>query len=134
MKLRLTSRAVTAFALVFPLLLFCGCKRQPATSETSRTVPSPATVPKVPKTPFENDLDYVRRGQFTYVFVFSRMDGEAFTREDIEYLKANSPNETNQWVSSDEGKRVIAGTNFEFKPENLAALQKRFKIDDFSGK
>ena len=68
------------------------------------------------------------------LFIFSRKEGGAFTRDDIAYLKANSPAETNQWISTDEGRRVIAGTNFEFKPEHFDALKQRFNIEDYSGK
>jgi hypothetical protein len=96
------------------------------------TQPAVASSPKA-QTPFERDLDYVRQGSFTYVFVFARKDGGVFTAEDIAYLKASSPPETNQWVSADDGKRVIAGTNFEFKQEHFDALNKRFNIENLSG-
>lgn len=104
------------------------CKRGDSSSN-----PVTASSPK-PQTPFERDLDYVRKGQFTYVFIFSRPDGGVFDKEDITYLKTNSPPETNQWIVTEDKRRVIAGTNFEFKPENFEALNKRFKVEDYSGK
>jgi hypothetical protein len=68
------------------------------------------------------------------MFVFSKKDGGVFTSDDITFLKANSPPETNQWVKTDEGRRVIAGTNFEFKQEHFDALNTRFNVEDWSGK
>ena len=123
-------RLVSTFVVILVLAGFpAGCAKK------SDTAPPPvaASSPK-PQTPFERDLDYVRSGQFTYVFVFSRKEGGNFSTDDITYLKANSPPETNQWVSTEGGRRVIAGTNFEFKQEHFDALNKRFNIEDFSGK
>jgi len=116
-------------ALALSTAITVGCRK--ASDPVSK--PVVATSP-TPQTPLERDLDYVRLGQFTYMFVFSRKDGGVFTSEDISYLKSNSPKETNQWVSSDGGRRVIAGTNFEFKQEHFDALSKRFQIANYTGK
>jgi hypothetical protein len=118
-------------------LFFYGCARKPpATAETETDSAQSASTPRPsPKTPFEQDVQYVRDGQFTYIMVFSRKDGGVFDKDDVDYLKANSPGQTNQWVRTDDGRRVIAGTNFEFTPENLDALRKRFNVEDYgSGK
>jgi hypothetical protein len=117
-------------ALVALFSSACG-KKNESQSQPAKTS---SASPKQPQTPFERDLDYVRKGQFAYVFVFTRREGGAFTKDDIAYLKANSPPETNQWISTDEGRRVIAGTNFEFKPEHFDALKQRFNIEDYSGR
>jgi hypothetical protein len=123
--------AISLLALLaLATLLFSGCGR----ANESTSVPTSAARSPEPQTPFERDLDYVRKGQFTYVLVFSRKDGGVFDKDDITFLKANSPSETNQWISSEDGRRVIAGTNFEFKPEHLTALNQRFNIEDMSGK
>jgi hypothetical protein len=124
---RLTVLSFAVFALAIMLPTAC----QKGASDTPNQ-PAVASSPKA-QTPFERDLDFVRQGSFTYVFVFSRKDGGVFTAEDIAYLKASSPPETNQWVSTDDGKRVIAGTNFEFKQEHFDALYKRFNIENLSG-
>ncbi len=112
-----------------------GCKKSSDSNPARANSNSPtAATPAKSQSDFERDLSYVRTGQFTYVFIFSRKDGAAFIKEDIDYLKANSPQETNQWIRTDDGRRVIAGTNFEFKPEHFDALNKRFNIEDYSGK
>jgi hypothetical protein len=137
---RILKRYTTALILVLAasLLQACGGSSQnnqaTATNTASANTSVPASSPTTPQTQFERDLQYVRNGQFTYILIFSRKDGGKFDQDDITYLKANAPKETNQWVSTDEGRRIIAGTNFEFTVENLDALQKRFKIEDYSGR
>jgi hypothetical protein len=80
-------------------------------------------------------VQYVRDGQFTYILVFSRKDDGVFDKDDVDYLTANSPAQTNQRIKSEGGRRVIIGTNFEFTPENFDALRKRFNVEDYgSGK
>jgi hypothetical protein len=126
---------VASLALALCFSSACGKREAAQTNSQGRTAgASPAPANRTPQTPFERDLDYVRKGQFTYVLVFSRKDGGVFDKDDIAYLKANSPAETNQWISTDEGRRVIAGTHFEFKAEHFDALNKRFNVEDYTGK
>ena len=98
---------------------------------------SPAAAPSspapTPKTGFEADLDYVRKGQYTYVWVFSRKDGKPLDKTDAAYLRTNAP-QVVDWVTTDEGKRVIAGTNFDLAKGNLELLKKRFNVEDYTGK
>lgn len=126
---------VTALVVVMlaASVVFYGCGRS-GNAPDAANAPKTSVSPQRPPAPFETELDYVRKGQFLYIFVFKRKDGGAFDREDIAYLKANSPEETNQWVVSDDRRYVLAGTNFEFKPEQLGALGKRFVIEDYTGK
>jgi hypothetical protein len=123
--------------LMLAALLCYGCTRKPPTPEVTGTdsAQDAATPRPSPGTPFEQDVQYVRDGQFTYILVFSRKDGGVFDKDDVDYLKANSPGQTNQWLKTDGGRHVIAGTNFEFTPENLEALRQRFNVEDYgSGK
>ena len=99
-----------------------------ANSAASQTSPAPP-----PKTGFEADLEYVRKGQYTYVWVFSRKDGKVLDKDDAAYLRTNAP-QVVDWVTTEEGKKVIAGTNFDLAQGNLALLQKRFKVEDYTGK
>lgn len=100
-------------------------------SNGSVAVPS-SPVPS-PKTGFEADLDYVRKGQYTYVWVFSRKDGKPLDKNDAAYLRTNAP-QVVDWVTTEEGKRVIAGTNFDLAKGNLGLLKKRFNVEDYTGK
>ena len=113
---------------------FCGCKRSGSESVNDNNAAAASPSPRKPLTEFERDLEYVRTGQFTYIYVISRADSSPLNSDDIAYLKQNAPPQTNQWLRTDQNRRVIAGTNFEFTPENLDALRKRFLVEDYSGK
>ena len=82
---------------------------------------------------FEADLDYVRKGQYTYIWVFSRKDGKTIDKDDAAFLRTNAP-QVVDWVTSDEGRKVIAGTNFDLAKGNLELLKKRFVVEDYTGK
>ena len=112
-------------------LLFASCRRR-AASEDETPDTSTYRPESTPATQFERDLKYVRDGHFTYVWIFSRKDGKEFTTEDSDALHTNAPKVVD-WVKTDQN-RVIAGSNFPIDPANLSNLQKRFKIEDYSGK
>ena len=107
------------------------------TNTNTASVKVPATPPSLPtpspKTGFEADLDYVRKGQYTYVWVFSRKDGKTLDKNDAAYLRTNAP-QVVDWVTSNQGTRVIAGTNFDLTRGPLAQLKKRFVVEDYTGK
>ena len=105
------------------------------TDSASPSGPSNAqsTTAPSPKTGFEADLDYVRKGQFTYVWVISRKDGKPFDKDDGAFLRTNAP-QVVDWVTTDEGRKVIAGTNFNLGQGNLDLLKKRFKVEDYTGR
>ena len=96
-------------------------------SAISQTSPAPP-----PKTGFEADLEYVRKGQYTYVWIFSRKDGKELMPEDSQVLHTNAPKVVD-WVKTDQN-RVIAGSNFPIEAAQMVNLQKRFKVEDYSGK
>jgi len=113
-------------------LSLSGCKRQTtADDETPDT--STYRPESTPATEFEQKLKVVRDGHFKYVWVFSRLDGRAFTPDDSQVLHTNAPKVVD-WVGMDDKKKFIAGSNFPIDPPNLAVLQKRFKIEDYSVK
>ena len=109
----------------------CGSGNQPTSnSQATNSAPAPAASPL---TGFEKDLDYVRKGQYTYIWVFSRKDGKPIDKEDAAYLRTNAP-QVVDWVTTDGGKKVIAGTNFDLAQGNLELLKKRFIVEDYTGK
>jgi hypothetical protein len=83
---------------------------------------------------FERDLASVQRNNFQKVYVISRPDGGALNADDKTYLKTNMPIETTMRVLTDEDRRLIVGTNFDLKPEHFDALNKRFRIEDYTGR
>lgn len=115
--------------------LVSGCRKSPDSANGSSSPQGqPATTPTPVRTDFEQKLQYVRDGQFHHVYVFSRKDGGAFDKDDVKYLTDNSPvgEKTNMRVKTDDGRRVIIGTNFEYTAEQVTALFKRFNIEDYT--
>jgi hypothetical protein len=129
MKAILQMSCILVIAASLPL---AACRRQssddegPPDTSTYRPLPTPATE-------FEQKLKDVRDGHFQHVWVFTRLDGKEFTSEDSEILRTNAPRVVD-WIGLDDKKTYIAGSNFPLEPKNLATLQKRYKIEDYSGK
>lgn len=123
--------------LIIAVFLFAGCHRSAPNSDNSASTPaetSQAPVPSPsPQTEFEKDLQFIRNGSYTYVYVFSRKDGKALDPTDSAFLRTNAP-QIVDWAKTDGGKKVIAGTNFNLEEGNLAALKKRYNVEDYSGK
>ena len=122
--------------LIGLILLLGACGGSPpqnqSNPESAAPQPSP-TIQASPLTGFEKDLQYVRNGQYSYIWVFSRKDGKPLDRDDGAFLRTNAP-QVVDWVTTDNGRKVIAGTNFNLEEGNLAALKKRFVAEDYSGK
>jgi hypothetical protein len=109
-----------------------GCQK----SGPEATNIEPASSPKPQVSPlvgFAKDLQYVKNGQYTYIWVFSRKDGKALDKDDSQFLRTNAP-QVVDWVITEEGKKVIGGTNFNLEEGNLDVLKKRFVAEDYSGK
>jgi hypothetical protein len=119
--------------LVIVVLLFGACGGS-APTDTSTPTPaqSPTAMPS-PLTGFEKDLQYIRNGGYTYIWIFSRKDGKPLDKDDSAFLRTNAP-QVVDWVTTDEGRKVIGGTNFNLEEGNLEALKKRFVAEDYSGK
>lgn len=99
--------------------------------KTSSDAPPPP--PPSPKTGFEADLEWMKKGQYTYIWVFSRKDGKPIDSEDADYLRKNAP-QVVDLIISEEGKKAIAGTNFDLAQGNLGLLQQRFNAEDYSAR
>ena len=123
-------------ALILGAVLLCatcsGSQDSSTNNPSSAASPSPTVQPS-PLTGFEKDLQFIRNGQFTYVYVFSRKDGKPLDAQDGAFLRANAP-QVVDWVTTDEGKKVIAGTNFNLEEGNMQRLKTRFNTEDYSGK
>src|SRR5437868_4878497 len=128
--------------LLIPGLVLClsvfsfGCASAPSNSSTTPS-PEPSTAIATPQssplTGFAKDLQYIRNGGYTYIWTFSRKDKKPLDKDDSAFLRANAP-QVVDWVTTDEGKKVIAGTNFNLEEGNIDALRKRFVVEDYSQK
>jgi hypothetical protein len=131
MKSFFVRSVIVTIVTILLLTSFIACKRSATEVETpDNSTPRPESTPA---TQFERDLKFVHDGHYTHIWVFSRKDGKPLAKEDSESLRTNAPKVVD-WVTTDENKRVIGGSNFDIEPAQMAALQKRFKIEDFSGK
>lgn len=118
------------------LSLLCACTeapKAPSANSSAESSPTPAASPTAPLTGFEKDLHYVRNGGYTYVWVFSRKDGKPLDKDDAAFLRTNAP-QVVDWVTTEEGRKVIGGTNFNLEEGNLGALKKRFVTEDYSAR
>ena len=134
---RLLKPSVSALLLIGFLSLFqTRCANGPSNTSSTPT-PEPSTGTATPQSSplvgFDKDLAYVRNGGYTYVFVFSRKDKKPLDKDDSAFLRTNAP-QVVDWVITDEGKKVIAGTNFNLEEGNMDALKKRFVVEDYSAK
>ena len=114
------------------LFVACGGGSPSATTNSAapQSSPSPAASPL---TGFEKDLQYIRNGGHTYVWVFSRKDGKPLDKDDGAFLRTNAP-QVVDWVTTDEGRKVIAGTSFNLEEGNLETLKKRFVAENYTGR
>jgi hypothetical protein len=127
-------RLLFLLLMISSLVACTGTSPAPSANSTAESSsPTPAASPTAPLTGFEKDLQYVRNGQFTYIWVFSRKDGKPLDKDDGAFLRTNAP-QVVDWVTTDEGRKVIAGTNFNLEEGNLGALKKRFVTEDYSAR
>jgi hypothetical protein len=114
-------------------LIAVGCHK----SETPQaTVNAPEASPKPQASPlvgFAKDLQYIKNGQYTYIYVFSRKDGKNLEKSDSEFLRTTAPQMVD-WAITEEGKKVIGGTNFNLEEGNLESLKKKYVVEDYTGK
>jgi hypothetical protein len=118
--------AIAGFAML--MSLFAACHRRGASSQDETPDTSTYRPESTPATQFERDLKYIRDGHFVNVWVFSRKDGKPLTPDDSQALRTNAPRVVD-WVTTDEKKKVIAGSNFPVEPAQMAELQKRFNVE-----
>ena len=115
------------------VLAGCGGSQNQPVSNTSAPSEAAPSVRSTPQTEFEKDMQFIRNGQFSYVWIFSRKDGKPLDAADADFLRTNAP-QVMDWVKTDGGKKVIAGTNFNLEEGNLGVLRKRFVVEDYTGK
>jgi hypothetical protein len=128
------ARIVFLFFVVLMAVMISACSKgdsiSPASDSSSSTQPAASPVPR---TPFERDLQFIRNGQFLHIWVFSRKDGKPIDKDDAAFLRTNAP-QVVDWVTTDEGKRVIGGTNFDLEQGNMPQLRERFVVEDYTGR
>jgi len=132
---RLFQLSVVIILAIAAGLSISGCRRPASPAAAADETPDTSTYQPVPTpaTEFEQKLKFARDAHFTHIWVFTRKDGAVFTREDTEILHTNAPNVVD-WLKVGDMKQFIAGSNFPIEQPQMALLQKRYKIEDYSGK
>ena len=131
MKFVHSTIAPALIVIVAAILMSAGCSSpEPVQPGQSSATPFPSPSPK---SAFERDLQFVRNGNFTYVWVFSRKDGKPIDRDDANFLRQTAP-QIVDLILTDEGTRAIGGTNFDLEQGGMPALRKRFVVENYTGK
>ena len=119
--------------LIALFLTACGGSTTDTANETPASGSPRAGVQSSPQSEFEKDLQFIRKGGFTYVWLISRKDGQPLEPTDSIFLRANAP-QVVDWIKTDGGKKVFAGTNFNLEEGNLEFLKRRYVMEDYSNK
>jgi hypothetical protein len=124
--------------LLIAAVLLSGCNQANQNADNTAGAPrgeasAPAPAKASPLSGFARDLQFVRNGQYKFIWIFSRKDGKPIDKDDAAYLRKSAP-QVVDWVMTDEGKKAIGGTNFDLEQGNLEQLKKRFVVEDYSGK
>jgi hypothetical protein len=121
------------FCIIVLALFLTACGGSTNTAnETASASPQPSGQSS-PLSEFEKDLQFIRNGGFTYVWLISRKDGKPLEPGDNIFLKLNAP-QVVDWVVTDQRRKVFAGTNFNLEEGNLEVLKRRYNVEDYSGK
>lgn len=125
-------KPLIVFLLLIVGVFFAACQKEEA-PPVNASQPTPSKPPPTPLVGFDADLQFIKNGQFSYIYVFSRKDGKPLEPSDSEFLRVNAPQMVD-WVKTREGKAVIGGTNFNLEEGNMELLKKRFVVEDYTGR
>jgi hypothetical protein len=116
--------------LVFLLLSLAGCGANQEILKSGKGSPTPGAAEPTRNT-IDRDLQEFRNADFNYIYVIRRKDGGAMDAEDRKVIKQQTEG-ANRRVSADDDKAFIIGTNPLLLPQNMAALNARFIVEDHS--
>lgn len=118
-------------AFLVSCFFIAACEPAPSMMEKSAT-PLPIVESTEKLTSLQREIRDMETANFSVIFVFKRKDGGIFDKEDKKYLSANKPVDANRFISTDDEKAFVAGSNYKFPTGNLDALRKRFVVEDYS--
>jgi len=123
---------VFAFGFILTVVVY-GCHKTDLETNQAEPATTPAKPAASPLVGFAKDLQFIKNGGYSYVYVFARKDGKPLASEDSQTLRKEAPQMVD-CVTTDEGKKAICGTNFNLEEGNMGNLKKRFVVEDYSGK
>jgi len=122
--------SLKAFILAVGVLMALGCgANQDVLRSGNDSANKTNTQPL--KTTFETDIESMRTAGFSFIYALRRKDGGAIDPEDRSVIRVQTT-QANRRVSADDGKAVILGSNFQFAEHNMAALNQRFAVANYS--
>jgi len=124
-------RRLLRVVFLIVVLNAAGCQKT-ETEQTNSAQPTSSKPAASPLTGFDADLQFIKNGNYTYIYVFSRKDGKPLQSEDSQFLRTNAP-QVVDWAAQN-GTKAVGGTNFNLEEGNMDALKKRFLVENLSGK
>jgi hypothetical protein len=109
-------------------LMACGANERILKSGKETPLPGNAAATA---TTAEQDVEDMRTADFRFIYVIRRHDGGLIDPDDKAIIRVQTA-EMNRRVSSDGGRAIVIGSNYELVPERTAALGSRFAIEDRS--
>lgn len=116
--------------LALAACLFAGCGANDNILRSGKSDPA-GTNATATKASFESDLESMRTANFAFIYVLRRKDGGPIDPEDRSSIRVHTM-QTNRRVSSDDGKAVIIGSNFQIAAHDMAAIYQRFAVENYS--
>lgn len=127
---RKTNKIAAGLAAISALIFAaCGANENVLRSGKEANAQSSPAAPA--KSSFEQDIEGVRTAKFTSIYVLRRRDGGPIDAEDKSVIRTQTA-QANRRVSTDDGKAVIVGSNFQLSPQNMATLAQRFAVENYS--
>jgi len=117
-------------AICLAVLLASGCGANEVVLRSGNETPIQGNAVE-DKPSFEKDLNAMHTAGFSFVYVVRRSDGKIIDAEDVRVIKELTA-DTNRRVKSDNDRAILIGSNFEIPSDNLAALNRRFLVEDHS--
>ncbi len=124
-------RGHSGHALILAIALFITACGGNESILRSGKEPTPQANTDSQKTTFEKDLEAMRTAEFSFIYVLRRKDGETLDAQDRSVIKLQT-DQINRRVTADDGRAVILGSNFLLTDRNMAVLNERFAVENFS--
>ena len=122
-------RTIAFAGLVFAIMA-SGCGANEGILRSSKETPAAINAVSE-KSSFDKDLEAMRIAGFAFIYVLRRKNGGTIDAEDIRVIKLQTV-DTNRRVKTDDDRAVIVGSNFQIPAANLAALDDRFAVENYS--
>ncbi len=133
MPMKMTKRTeipLRAMLWVVAVICLSSCGANENILRSGRETPA-QTRDEQEKTPVAKEIEAMRTAGFTFIYLLRRVDAGKIDPEDKNVIKARTIN-TNRRVAADEDRAVIIGSNSPLATSDLASLQSKFVLENYS--